>query len=429
MEELFRGRFQRERVLGKGGMGEVFLALDTFTQRHVAVKLIDLSAFDDPEIGTRVRKLWLNETRLAGKLRHPHIVEVFEAGASDEAAYLVMEYVDGTTLQAHAKPDKLLPIETVVEILYKVCNALDYANKLGLLHRDIKPANIMIGEHGLVKVTDFGACYLLNSDETQVFDVGTIPYVPPEHFRKMPPTMQTDIYAVGVMAYKLLTGALPFAPGSFEDLIQRKLADEFIPIDTRRPELPNELRFAVHRAMHGRPEVRYTTWTEFCDDLALALPQVARPREIVFETARYATLRKLQFFGGFSDAQLWEVVHMGRWSEKMAGETLFEQGDPGSTVYIVSHGRVAVSRDGATLNDLRPGECLGEIAYLDNTPAVRTATATATEPTVLIELDADALRQASAGLQAAFTKAFVEVLVGRLRNADRRFLDALAARS
>lgn len=427
--DSFRSRFEIRKELGKGGMGEVYLAHDTYTQREVAIKLARLKLLEDPEVGPRARKMWLNETRLAGKLRHPYIVELYEAGVAEDFGYLVMEYVDGGTLKSHITPGALLPVETVIEIIYKVCNALEYANTLGLLHRDIKPANVLLTRDNIVKVTDFGTAYFTQADETQVFDVGTLPYMPPEHFKKRSPTVQSDIYAVGVMAYQLLTGALPFDADSFQAMIYQKLHEDFIPLETRRRELAAEVRFAVHRAIHRDPEIRYGSWKAFCDDLALALPEANRPREVAFESARFDLMRWLPFFAGFGDAQLWETVRISRWRDVPESTVIFEQGGAGSDVYVIAKGDVVVIRDGVTLNRLGPSECFGELAYLDEERPLRSATVKSRTPLVLIEIGADALRQASEALQAAFTRAFMRVMVSRIRHADKRVLDVLGGHS
>jgi len=424
-QDVFRSRFEIRRQLGKGGMGEVHLAYDTFLQREVAIKLLKLELLKDPEVGDRMQKLWLNETRLAGKLRHPHIVEVFEAGTTEEFGYLVMEFVSGGTLKQYARPDTLLPTEQVIEDVYKVCNALDYANKMGLLHRDIKPVNIMITENHTVKVADFGTAYFSKSDETQVFDVGTLPFMPPEHFRNWPPTLQLDIYAVGVVAYQLLTGSLPFTADSFEGLLKQKLAGEFVPLEDRRSDISPKLRFVVHCAIHPDPQVRYGSWQAFCDGLSFALPQLSRPKEVLFDTARFDALRRLSFFAGFGDTQLWETIRLSLWHDFAGGEVVFEEGSSGDSVYVIAKGEAAVMRSGAMLNQLGLGECIGEIAYLDEASNVRTATISALSPLVLIEIPASALRNGSPELQAAFGRAFMRVMVKRIRHGDERFLELL----
>lgn len=425
-DDAFRSRFEIRRELGRGGMGEVHLALDTYMQREVAIKLTHLKALDDPQDGQRLRRLWLNETRLAGKLHHPYIVEIYESGVVDEYGYLVMEYVEGGTLKQYTARDKLMDFESVIEIIYKVCRALDYANRQGLLHRDIKPANVMLTPDRTVKITDFGTCYLTDVDETQVFDVGTLPFMPPEHFKRRSPTIQSDIYAVGVMAYQLLTGMLPFNADSYQNLIYQKLNDDFVPIDTRRKDIPQKLRFAVHRAIHKDTEVRYASWAEFCDDLAAALPQLSLPGEVKFDTARYTVLQGLEFFSEFTDAQLWETIHISTWLFKSESEAVFEKGSVGDNLYVITSGEVVVMHDGAILNRLGTGECFGEVAYLDEQTHARSATVRAATGTVLLEIDAESLRQASADLQAVFGRAFMRLMMRTIKNADRRYLEMIA---
>src|SRR5262249_41920628 len=163
--------------------------------------------------------------------------------------------------------DKLLPAESVIEIVHKVCNALDYASTMGLLHRDIKPANILLADQATPKIVDFGTCYALSSDVTQVLEVGTLPFAAPENFRNATPTVQSDIYAVGVSTYQMLTGTYPFNASSYEEMVYKKLNEDFTPLEKRRRDIPTELRFAVHRALQRSRESRYQTWREFCDDL------------------------------------------------------------------------------------------------------------------------------------------------------------------
>lgn len=398
------------------------LAYDTYLQRDVALKIARPSLFGNPDEGLRNRKMWLNETRLAGKLRHPFIVQVHEAGSAEEFDYLVMEYVAGGTLKQFTSFDKLLPADRLIDILYKVCNALDYANKMGILHRDIKPANVLLGANDQVKVSDFGAAFCTESEITQVDTVGTLPFMAPELFKKGRPTLQSDIYAVGVMAYQLLTGRYPFTHDSYESLVYQKLHGEALPLEQRRNDIPQELRFAVHRAMHKDKELRYSSWRAFCDDLAAALPHVARPEENRFDSARFDSLRNLVFFDDFLDTEVWETLGICRWQKCLAGETLVREGDAGSSLFIIASGEAAVTRNGAGLNHMQTGDCFGEMVYIDESQPYRSATVMAITPMSIIEIEGESLRQASADLQARFAKSFMIAMIERLRNADRRTL-------
>ena len=412
--ETFRHRFVMKQQLGRGATGEVHLAYDNYLQKDVALKLTRLNQLEQNDDGARNRRMWLNETRLAGKLKHPFIVQLIEAGNTDEFDYLVMEYVSGGTLKQHTSFDKLLPLDRVVDILFKVCNALDYAHKMGVLHRDIKPSNILLCADGSIKISDFGSAFLTNSDLTQVDTVGTLPFMAPEHFRQSRPTMQSDVYAVGVMAYQLLTGILPFSAKTSEELIYQKLQGEALPLENRRQDIPQLLRFSVHRAMHADKDVRYASWKDFCDDLATAFPQKARLDEVKFDSSRFKILRSLPFFSGFTDTEVWEVVGICRWQEKTKGQIIIKEGEASSSLYFIISGQALVSKQGVEVNRIGNGDCFGEMAYLDTVRHVRLATVSTLSNMKLIEIDEAVLLQASNGFQACFAKAFLNLMVARL---------------
>src|ERR671923_897585 len=157
------GKYDVQKLLGKGATGTVYHAKDTFTGRDVALKTLEPEVFRDPQFGAVHRAQFLNEASLAGKLRHPHIVAILDAVVGEDSGYLAMELVTGGDLSAHVTPDKLLPVADVLQIGFKCCGALDYAAREGIVHRDIKPANIMIVSGTEVKIADFGAAYLKKS--------------------------------------------------------------------------------------------------------------------------------------------------------------------------------------------------------------------------------------------------------------------------
>lgn len=423
----FRMRFEMRKELGRGAAGEVHLAFDTYLQREVALKLTRSAYLDNPQESIRNRKMWLNETRLAGKLQHPFIVQIFEACSTLEFDYLVMEYVPGGTLKQHTSFDNLLPLSRLIDILYKVCNALDYSHKMGILHRDIKPSNILLGENNAVKVSDFGAAFLFNSDTTQVDMVGTLPFMPPELFMQERPSMQSDVYAVGVMAYQLLTGMLPFTAKSYDEMIYQKLHEEALPLEKRRLDIPPALRFAVHRAMHRNKEMRYNSWKAFCDDLAAALPEVERPEEVRFDSAHFDVLRNLAFFANFTDNEVWETVGISQWQNRKAGEYIVREGEVSSSLFVMIDGEARVTKSDVELTRMHGGSCFGEIAYLDEAKHLRLATVRAITDMRLIMIEGGSLQHASDGLQASFAKAFLNLMVARIKDTDRRLLSILLA--
>lgn len=417
--DTFRHRFEMKQVLGRGSSGEVHLAFDTYAQRDVAIKINKFCMLEDTVAGNRNRRMWLNETRVAGKLQHPFIVQIFEAGSTDEFNYIVMEYMAGGSLKQFTSPDKLLPINRLIDILYKVCNALDFATKMGVLHRDVKPANVLLGADGDVKMSDFGAAFNIESELTQVDMVGTLPFVAPEQFRKAMPSQQNDIYAVGVMAYQLLTGRYPFTAKSAEDLIYQKLNAEAMSLEGFRDDIPQALRFAVHRAMHPDRDLRYTSWKAFFEDLAAALPRVAIPEDSRFDSTRFNFMRKFKFFAGFTDTEIWETLDISRLITMGTGKTIIEEGKVGNNLFIITSGEVVLSKNGKEINRLRVGDCFGEIGYLDEVRHLRSSSVTATTALELIEIEGKSLRHASDALQARFSKVLLMMMVAHMRNTDQ----------
>src|SRR5258706_12430845 len=157
------GKYDIQKLLGKGATGTVYLARDTFTGKEVALKTIEPEVFRDPEFGTVCRKQLLNEASLAGKLRHPYIVAILDAVVTEDSGHIAMELVMGGDLAAHATPEKLLPIADVLQIGFKGCGPLEYAAKKGIVHRDSKPPTIMVASGTDVKIADFGAAILKKS--------------------------------------------------------------------------------------------------------------------------------------------------------------------------------------------------------------------------------------------------------------------------
>src|SRR5437588_4464213 len=186
------GKYPILREIGSGATSRVYLACDPFAEREVAIKVFLFDSHADPHGERMLHKAFVAEASLAGKLNHPHIVDIFDAVVEPDRSYLVMEYVPGTTLEAYAQPDQLLPVSKVVEIVFKCIRALEYACRHGIIHRDVKPANILLSDAGETKLTDFGASFqqkLVHT--TQITGVGSPAYMSPEQIRMETLTHQT----------------------------------------------------------------------------------------------------------------------------------------------------------------------------------------------------------------------------------------------
>src|SRR3990172_11059533 len=233
------GKDEIRGLLGKGATASVYLASDPFEQREVAIKVLDAMPAD-PEEAKRQLKFFQNEASLAGKLRHPHIVSIYDAGLEKkegkDVLYLVMELVEGTSLQPHCDPADLLPAARTAQIIYKCCKALEYANTVGVVHRDIKPANIMLQPDFDIKVSDFGAAQLARSDTTQVAGVGSPAYISAAQIPGGEEIdFRSDMFSLGGVMYHMLTGARPFAGATAWELMDQILSKDPPPPSAARP--------------------------------------------------------------------------------------------------------------------------------------------------------------------------------------------------
>ncbi len=420
------GKYEIIRELGTGATSAVYEALDPFVNRHVAIKVVFPEALGDKQHGKRYRKLFVTEASLAGKLSHPHIVSIYDAVADDEASYIVMEYVSGTTLEQYSRPERLLPISKVIEIIFKCTKALDYAAKHGVIHRDIKPANIMLSGENDIKITDFGAALTTATETTQISGIGSPAYMSPEQVREQTLTHQTDIFSLGVVLYQMLTGKLPFQANNNYSMIYQIINTEAMAPSAVRPEVPPQLDAVIRRALHKNTAERYQTWEELSHDLVAVFGNLQKPEKNIPDSEKFNVLRKLAFFKNFTDVELWEVLRVTVWNRYPPGKELIREGDVGRSFFILAAGEVRIIKQGKLLNVLRAGDCFGEMAYLGKKQFQRTASVSAASDITVIEIKSEALAQASELCRHHFNGAFLEILVDRLSLANTRLSQLLA---
>ncbi|HXJ08272.1 MAG TPA: protein kinase, partial [Burkholderiales bacterium] len=344
--------------------------------------------------------------------------------ADESAHYIVMEYVDGGTLEKYCTPDSLLPIDKVVEIVFKCTRALEFAHKMGITHRDIKPANILYTGDTDVKITDFGAALITSAATTQVSAIGSPAYMSPEQVKEHALDHQTDIYSVGVVMYHLLTGRLPFNAANNFSLIYQITNVDPDPVTMFRPEIPEAVETIVKHAMAKDLKERYRQWEDFSLDLAEAFRaqhQGAHKAQEFADSDKFETLRKLPFFEQFSDAELWEVARMSSWRHAAMGELLMKEGETGDFFCILAEGQVKVTKKGKLLNLLRAGEPFGEMAYLSKGEEhQRGADVSVVHDADIISVPTHKLASASDACRHKFDRAFMEILVERLSMANLR---------
>jgi eukaryotic-like serine/threonine-protein kinase len=268
------GRYQILEPIGRGAMGYVYLGRDPKINRIVALKAVNLAAEVDPAELEEASRNFLREAEIAGRLSHPNIVTIFDVGETNGVAYIAMEYLKGRHMSEFVVPERLLPVTTVLDLLSRTADALDYAHSQNVVHRDIKPANIMYDSisDGL-KITDFGIARLIDVGRTRTGIVlGTPAFMSPEQLEGKNVNGHTDLFALGVSLYQLLTGHLPFRGASMTKLMFVIANEPHESVTAVRPDLPECLNPIVDRALAKDPSARFQTGAE----MAAALRNAAQ---------------------------------------------------------------------------------------------------------------------------------------------------------
>ncbi|OGA47177.1 MAG: hypothetical protein A3G25_21015 [Betaproteobacteria bacterium RIFCSPLOWO2_12_FULL_63_13] len=417
------GKFELKKLLGKGASGKVYLAFDTFNELDVALKVLDPAVVSGEDVEKTHMHQFLNEASLAGKLSHPHIASILEASVNSEPGYIALEYVPGGDLTQYTDPVKLLRVEDAIEIAFKCCGALDYAFKQGIVHRDIKPANIMVVSGTDIKVADFGAAFLHRAQATQITDIGSPLYMSPEQIKGDNLGHQSDMFALGVVLYELFTGQRPFVATTLSELFKVIMFEQPEAPSARRPELNKDIDRILLKMLSKSPADRYASWA----DLALELADIGRLsvyHQQVADSEKFIAMRRIPVLQILSDAEIWEMVHTGRWSRIPPRKTIIREGQPGSTLCFLASGEVKITKQGKLLNILGSGEYFGEMGYVKNGEMPRHATVESTTDVLLAEFEPDALEKVSTGCRLQLTVALLHAMVDRLALADSRLVRA-----
>ncbi len=269
VEKPMLGRYEVEKELGKGAMGIVYLGKDPKISRVVAIKTMALAQeFEEDEL-EEVKERFFREAETAGRLNHPYIVTIYDAGEEHDLAYIAMEFLKGHDLARYCKPDNLLDMQTVISIVQRAAEGLDFAHKQNVVHRDIKPANIMYEpESDTIKITDFGIARITDSSKTKTGMVlGTPSYMSPEQLAGKKVDGRSDLFSLGVMLYQMLSGSLPFKADSMASLMFKITNEDAADVRSLRTEIPPELAAVINRALVKDADQRYQTGAEFAEAL------------------------------------------------------------------------------------------------------------------------------------------------------------------
>jgi tRNA A-37 threonylcarbamoyl transferase component Bud32 len=369
-------RYRVERVLGSGGMATVYLAEDVRHGRRVAMKVLH------PELAAAVgADRFLNEVKTIATLQHPHIVGLIDSGDANGALYYVMPYVEGESLRDRLERERQLPIEGAVRIARDVAAALDYAHRHGVVHRDIKPENILLHD-GNALVADFGIALAVGGADGQRLtqtgvSIGTPQYMAPEQaLGERTIDARADVYALGVVAYEMLSGEQPFTGSTMQAIVGRAMTERPRPITAERPAVPRWLEAAVLRAMEKLPADRFSTAADF----ARALETPITSGDFV-SASRHRTTRSLTWIAG-GVAMLAIGVGAG-WAlarardtgaEPRASRLLLNNATLAGSGQIALQRLIAITPDGSTvLYVARGADGFGQMvkqALADSAPAV-----------------------------------------------------------
>ena len=271
------GHYKIKELLGKGGMGEVFLADDTKLERLVALKVLPFEVANDSE---RIRR-FVREAKAVSALNHPNIITIYEIGKTNDTHFIATEYIEGETLHSRLRGERM-NLKSVLDVAIQAAGALDAAHRVGIVHRDIKPENIMIRPDGFVKILDFGIAKLIERHSESVeakaatatkgltrdgMIIGTASYMSPEQARGKNTDARTDIFSFGVVLYETLTGKQPFEGESAIDTISSIISKEPMPLGQLTPDIPPELNHIVEKSLRKDREERYQTSKDLLNDL------------------------------------------------------------------------------------------------------------------------------------------------------------------
>ena len=417
-------KYEIKRRIGRGSMGVVYEAYDPFVQRTVAIKVAHAPIDLDAATVQKMRELFFAEVYTAGRMHHPSVVSVYDAGQEDDLNYIVMEFVDGTTLQEYVTGGRTLNAKQVVDIIYQCAKGLDYVHRAGIIHRDLKPGNIMLSNEGDVKIMDFSIAHVDVGFEGPNTDVhGSPMYMPPEQLSEEKRLVaQSDIYSLGAVMYALLARKTPYKAGSLESLIYKIINLDPESICEANPEVPEHIAAIAEKAMQKVIYQRHDSAKALADDLSMAFGRLRDVGDRIDMQAKWKTLRYLAFFKDFSDDQITEVVNASEWKEFEKGKTIVTAGEPETAFYVIARGGVEVIKNDMVVGLMKQGDCFGEIAFLTRQP--RNATIRARTDVSLMSVSTSLMEKASTETQIRYYRIFLENLITRLSQATDKLVEA-----
>jgi serine/threonine protein kinase len=409
------GKYVIINKIGKGSTGTVYLSHDPYYRRDVAIKVYNIEEDADADRARVSRKMFFNEAHMVGMLQHPNIMPIYDAGEEDGKYYVVTEHIQGArTLSSYCRPDNLLRVDDVVEIIYKCAKALHYAHSRGVIHRDIKPSNLMLTVDNDVRIIDFGIAICTDSEVSRIEGIAGSPsYMSPEQVQSEELTSRSDIYSIGAVLYELLTGFRPFRADNLSKLLHQIVYATPPPIHTYRDDLPEELENVVAMCLQKDPAKRCPNGAAMAADLTRVHQALRTKYDSLDNQEHFDLLRTLTFFHEFSHAEIWEVLRASDWHEYKDGEDIVREGEMDDRFYIIVAGQADVEANGKKLGVLSNGDCFGETSYVRG--AKRTASIRASGNVTILRVSSTLMEQVSSACQLRFNKVFLRALITRLQ--------------
>lgn len=411
------GRYQIIEKLGRGSMGLVYLGRDPYIGRQVAIKISRPAAGVSQDGAVKYRERFFTEAQSAGRLAHPNIVAIYDAGMHGDFCYITMEYIDGITLVPFCSKDNLLPVNKAVEAVFSVCKGLDYAHRMGVVHRDVKPSNIMINKAGEVKIADFGIARIATDDSHEPGLVGSPSYMSPEQVREESVGDRSDMFSLGCVLYELLTGLKAFSGDNYFSILYKITHEDPRPLREVRPDLPEILDKIVRKTLEKDLNKRYQSCADLAYDLRVALRGL-RDRVVssrVEDVVDY--IQQVPFFEDFSRDQVREILGASNLLKVPKGKIVVTEGEIDDSFYVILSGKVEVRKNERSLAVVSRGECFGEMSYLSGES--RAATVVAAANCILMKISATLLDRASDGMQILFLRRFAKTLLTRLSRSNQ----------
>jgi len=414
------GRYEIVRKVGQGSMGVVYLGKDPYIHRFVGIKVSRPAAGIVEEKARKYRERFFTEAQSAGRLMHPNIVAIYDAGMHEDFCYITMEYIDGPTLVPFCRREELLPFSRVTEIMLSACMALDYAHKQGVIHRDIKPSNIMLDKSESVRITDFGIARIKSEQTASEGILGSPSYMSPEQVREELVENKSDIFSLGCVLHELLCGEKAF-PGDNDYAVMYKIVNENpVPVREIRADIPEVLARITKKTLEKDPDRRYQACADVAYDLRVALRGLKGTGRVSRVKAEDVVdyVHNVPFFESFDRTHVRQILQASSIIKYPKGRVMVSEGEIDDSFFVILSGRAAVRKGDRVIAVIGRGECFGEMSYLSG--EARVATVTADTDCILMKISANLLDRSPESIQLIFLKNFAMTLLRRLSRSLRR---------